>query len=79
MREAWEKVFADAITNNDPGQPAASAAAPGPPKPRTGSTAGKGKDQDFQRTIRETMERLKQSSDDSSKVSPVRLSPRART
>ena len=70
MREAWEKVFADAVQDNQQSQPPSGTTAPaaGGGKPRTGSTAGKGKEEDFQKTIRETMERLKQSSQDSSKV-----------
>lgn len=66
MKEAWEKVFADALAETEGASPPPAAPAPSS-KPRAGSTSG-GKPEDFQKTIRETMERLKQSSADSSKV-----------
>ena len=68
MKEAWEKVFADALAETEGGSaPPPAASTPSSSKPRAGSTSG-GKPEDFQKTIRETMERLKQSSADSSKV-----------
>jgi len=70
MKEAWEKVFADALAETEGGSaPPPAASTPSSSKPRAGSTSG-GKPEDFQKTIRETMERLKQSSAESSKVRP---------
>lgn len=64
MKEAWEKVFASAILESEGAAPPPASSAP---KPRAGSKSGGGPE-DFQRSIRETMERLKQSQEESSKV-----------